>query len=102
MTETLPPPPPHIQMIQMATGYWLSRIVYTAAKLGVADLLASGPRPSSEIAQATGTDPRALHRMLRTLAGFGVLTQHDDGRFALTELGGTSGPALRARLARRF
>jgi hypothetical protein len=89
MTETLPPPPPHIQMIQMATGYWLSRVVYTAAKLGIADLLASGPRPSSEIAQATGTAPRALHRMLRTLAGFGVLTQHDDGRFALTELGET-------------
>ena len=33
-------PPPHMQVIQMAMGYWVSRIVWVAAKLGLADRLA--------------------------------------------------------------
>ena len=48
MTAAQPSTPPHIQVIQMATAYWLSRLVYTAAKLGVPDLLADGPRSSAE------------------------------------------------------
>lgn len=44
-----PLPPPHVQLVQMSTAYWVSRIVYVAAKLELADLLAGGPkaRPSS-------------------------------------------------------
>jgi hypothetical protein len=33
-TET---PPPHAQLVQMATAHWVSHIVYVAAKLGLAD-----------------------------------------------------------------
>ncbi len=71
----------------MATAYWLSRLVYTAAKLGVPDLLAGGPRSSADLAEATHTNPRAFHRFLRSLASFGLFAQQDDGRFALTPLG---------------
>jgi hypothetical protein len=39
-TETAPP---HAQLVQMAMAYWTSRIVYVAAKLGLADHLAKGP-----------------------------------------------------------
>jgi hypothetical protein len=71
----------------MATAYWLSRLIYTATKLGVPDLLADGPRSSADLASATHTNPRAFHRFLRTLAGFGILAQQEDGRFAATPLG---------------
>ena len=37
-------PPPHVQLIQMSTAYWVSRIVFVAAKLGLADRLAEEPR----------------------------------------------------------
>ena len=37
-------PPPHIQIIQMGTGYWVSRLVGAAASLGLADHLANGPQ----------------------------------------------------------
>ena len=37
--------PPHAQLAQMATAYWVSDIVYVAAKLSLADHLAEGPRP---------------------------------------------------------
>ena len=79
--------PPHVQLIQMATAYWVSRIVYVAAQLKLADHLASGPRSAAELAGPTGTHARSLHRLMRTLASFGVLSEADDSRFALTPLG---------------
>jgi hypothetical protein len=41
--STVPPP---ATLLQMMTGYWVSQALYVAAKLGVADLLADGPRRS--------------------------------------------------------
>jgi hypothetical protein len=79
--------PPHVQMIRMGTAYWLSRLVCTAASIRLADHLASGPRSGAELAESTGTNARALHRLMRTLASFGILTQVEDERFALTPLG---------------
>jgi hypothetical protein len=87
MPKTDAPPPPHVQIIQMATGYWISRIVYAAAKLGLADRLAAGPRSAAELAGETKTHARSLHRLMRTLASLGILTERDSGRFALTPLG---------------
>ena len=79
--------PAHIQIIQMGTGYWVSRLVGAAASLGLADHLANGPRSAADLAGPTGTNPRALHRLMRSLAGFGILSQDGGDKFALTELG---------------
>jgi O-methyltransferase domain/Dimerisation domain len=79
--------PPHMQLIQMAMGYWVSRILFCAAKLELADRLAAGPRSAKELAPETGTYAPALHRLMRTLASLGVLTERDGGKFALTPLG---------------
>jgi hypothetical protein len=76
-------------MIRMGTAFWVSSLVHTAANIGLADHLADGPKSGADLAVATHSNPRALHRFMRTLASFGVLTQHDDGTFALTELGAT-------------
>jgi hypothetical protein len=80
-------PPPHAQLIQMASGYWISKVVYAAAKLGLADHLAAGPRSAAELAGPTRTHGPSLHRLMRTLASLGVLTEGDGQRFALTPLG---------------
>ena len=45
-----PLPPPHVQLIQMAMAHWVSRIAYVAAKLGLADHLASGPKTADDLA----------------------------------------------------
>lgn len=79
--------PPHLQLIQMATASWLSAIVYAAAKLGIADHLAAGPKSAAELAEPTGTHAPTLHRLMRTLAGLGILTGRDAERFELTPLG---------------
>jgi hypothetical protein len=79
--------PPHAQLIQMARSYWISKIVYAAAKLSLADHLAAGPRSAADLAGPTGTKATALHRLMRSLAGLGLLTQVDEQRFATTALG---------------
>ncbi len=79
--------PPHAQLIQMGTASWISAVVYAAAKLGIADHLAAGPRSAVELAGTTRTHAPSLHRLMRTLAGLGILTERDGQRFALTPLG---------------
>lgn len=79
--------PPHAQLIQMVTSAWISKIIWAAAKLDLADRLADGPKSADELAGPTGTHAPSLHRLMRTLASFGVLTEKDDKRFALTTLG---------------
>ena len=70
----------------MITGSWISRAIYVAAKLRIADHLADGPRPAEELAAAAGVAPRPLYRLLRALAGVGVFAQEADGRFRLNPL----------------
>jgi len=78
-------PPPAI-LLQMMTGYWVSQALYVAAKLGVADLLADGPRPVEDLAATTQTDAPSLRRVLRALASADVFTEASPGTFALTPL----------------
>jgi hypothetical protein len=73
-------------IFEIATGYWASQAVYVAAKLGIADLLAEGPKSSEEMARATGANGNAICRLLRALASLGVLA-HEHHRFHLTEIG---------------
>jgi hypothetical protein len=63
-----------------------ARALIVAAQLGLADLVAEGPRRAEELAVATGTHPRALYQLLRALTALGVLAIQDNGSFALTPL----------------
>ena len=81
--------PHHVQVIQMATAYWVSRLLYVAAKLGLADHLADGAKSAEALAVPTGTHAPSLHRVMRTLASLGLLTEDGEHRFALTPLGAT-------------
>jgi hypothetical protein len=78
--------PPHVQLIQMS-GLTTSRVVYAAAKLGLADYLAQGPKSADELAGRTGSHAPSLYRLMRALATLGILTESDTHRFALTSLG---------------
>ena len=82
----MPEPTPHDQMARMITGYWVSQMVYVAAKLRIPDRLADGPKAAEELAQATGTHARSLYRLLRALASLGVFTEGGDHQFSPTPL----------------
>ncbi len=76
-------------MIRLITGFWISRAVYIAAQLGVADLLTDGPQDIEHIARATMSHGPSLYRVLRTLASVGIFTEDGQSRFSLTPLGAT-------------
>jgi hypothetical protein len=69
---------------QLICGYWHSQCVYVAAKLGIADLLANGPRSLDDLAKQTGTHRPSLFRLLRALASLGVFAEGPGQSFALT------------------
>ncbi len=75
------------KLLPMIWGVHISRCVYAAAELGVADLLADGPRNSKELAAATESQEPSLYRVLRLLAALGVFEEHDGRLFSLTVVG---------------
>ncbi|TDD80579.1 methyltransferase [Actinomadura rubrisoli] len=81
------PVPVSTRVIQLAIGAGLVQAVHTAARFGVADELAAGPRPVDELAAAVGADGPALYRLMRALATAEVFEELDGRRFALAPLG---------------
>ncbi len=75
------------RLLPMIWGIHISRCVYAVAELGIADLLAHGPRSSQELATTTGTHEPSLYRVLRVLAALGVFEEHQARQFRLTVVG---------------
>src|SRR5438067_539559 len=78
-------PTPEQIVMQIAMGHVQAAAIHIAAKLGIADLLAQGPRPVAELAKKTSTNEDALYRLLRALASSGLFTESAPRTFALTE-----------------
>ncbi|NUP08155.1 MAG: methyltransferase [Polyangiaceae bacterium] len=98
------PIPPPMALYQLATAHYGSQALYVAAKLGIADFLADGPRSADALAKDTETHAPSLRRVLRLLAASGVLVEEEDGRFSLTPVGATlkSGPGSTRAVAELF
>lgn len=79
--------PPHVHLLQMAMAHWTSHVVYVAAKLGLADLLAKGPMSAEQLAERTETHAPSLYRLMRTLASLGIMSEDTSHRFSLTPIG---------------
>jgi DNA-binding phage protein len=60
---------------QIATGYMVSAALQVALKLEIADRLAAGPRPVSELAREAGVAEDGLYRVLRALASVGIFEE---------------------------
>ena len=78
---------PGEKLFEMVSGYRVTQFVRTAALLGICDELAGAPREAAEVAAAVGADPGLLRRLLRALAGAGVLEEGEDGKFRNTPVG---------------
>jgi DNA-binding transcriptional ArsR family regulator/precorrin-6B methylase 2 len=88
-TAATPPTKPDLgeEVPQLLLGEIVTKIVYAAVELEVPDLLADGPLTSSELAERTGTHQPSLRRLLRALAGTGIVAEIDRDLYELTELG---------------
>jgi hypothetical protein len=75
------------QLHRLITGHQVAQAVHVAARLGISDLLADGPRSAAELAEATGAEARSLGRLMRVLVALGLFADVGGERFASTELG---------------
>lgn len=78
--------PPDAQLLQLVSGAFVSQAIYVAAKLGIADLVAEGPRDVRYLAEKTATEERSLYRLLRACAGVGAFTETAEKTFANTPM----------------
>jgi ubiquinone/menaquinone biosynthesis C-methylase UbiE len=76
-------------MIRLFMSYIPTRVIYVAAKLGLADHIGDDGASAQDLAQKLKVDPAALYRVMRVLAGLGVLRQDNNDRFYVTPFGET-------------
>lgn len=76
-------------MIRLFMGYIPTRVIYVAAKLEIADHIGADGASAEDIAQKLNLHPGALYRVMRVLAGLGVLHQDKSNRFFVTPFGET-------------
>lgn len=84
--ERWPDTPPG-RLHAMLDAFEVGQAIYVAVKLGVPDRLVAAPRRAEDLAPEVGARPGPLFRVLRLLAGVGVLSQDPEDRFGLTTLG---------------
>ncbi len=86
-TATTAVPTPAEQLFKYIESFWAGRTIYIAAKIGLADHLADGPKTAEQLAAATKTHAPSLYRVLRALAGIDVIRETSPGKFSLTPFG---------------
>ena len=77
---------PDHQMMQYILGKWISKPIYVAAELGIADILSAGDTGIDDLARQTKASPSGLYRMMRALAGMGIFKEMKGRVFSNTAL----------------
>ena len=78
-------------LLDLISSSWIAQACHVTARLGIADLLAAGPRTAEDLAAATGADAPALRRLLSALGSVDICRQREDGTFEMTALGALLG-----------
>jgi hypothetical protein len=81
---------PSKQLMQLLwPGAMAVQAIHVAAKLGLADLVASGPKTVTELAESAHAHGPSLGRFLRALTSLGIFAEDSDGRYRQTPLSET-------------
>lgn len=86
--------------MRLVDGFVTTQLLYVAAALDLGGRLSGGAMSGSDLAAALGVNGAVLTRVLRGLAAEGLLDEDDQGRFALTPLGGCLSSLRGASVAR--
>ncbi|MFD5590973.1 methyltransferase [Streptomyces griseorubiginosus] len=79
---------PRDRLLHLMTGAWTTQAIAVAAELRLADHLDAHPGAGlTLLAELTGCHADSLGRLLRHLAGLGLVAADPDGSYHLTELG---------------
>ncbi|CDR33164.1 methyltransferase [Criblamydia sequanensis] len=74
------------KLLMLLSGEWVTRGVYAATELGIADHLLDGPKTVKELSLLTETDELSLKRLLKMLVGFGLFAEENEGLFINSDL----------------
>ena len=74
------------RLIELLMGITPAQTIPVLSHLGVADLLADGPRKVDDLAESLGAHAMTLYRLLRFAASYGVFTEVGPRTFALTPM----------------
>jgi hypothetical protein len=75
-----------MHLLSMSHGLIIQQSLYSAAMLGIADLLKDGPQTTTELARHLEVNESALYRVLRLLASQNVFAEASPRAFANSEL----------------
>jgi hypothetical protein len=75
------------KLLAIIHASWMAQAACAAAELGIADLLADGPRRSDELAAAAGCHAASLERLMRALCSLELCRSRADDRYELTAMG---------------
>jgi hypothetical protein len=78
--------PAPVQLMDYIVGKWISKPIYVAAELGLADMLAEGSKSIQELAQLSHSHAPSLYRMMRALASIGIFSEVEEKHFVLTPM----------------
>lgn len=70
------------QLLSHLAGEWISRSLYVATKLEIADHLQQSPKSIQELARLTQTESESLHRILRLLVSIDIFQENEEGIFS--------------------
>ena len=73
------------ELLLLLAGEWVSRALYVAAKLEIADLLEAGPQSVEDLARWSQSDPDSLYRLLQLLSQHHLFEEVAPRVFANTE-----------------
>jgi hypothetical protein len=75
------------RLMTMIHGSWQTHAIAAFVELGVADLLAEGPKPVADLAKQAGADPSVFPRFIRACQSLDLVLEEPPGHVRLTEMG---------------
>lgn len=78
---------PQTAVLDLIYGRWRSQTLYAGVRLGIFEALSSGTKDAAAVAGELGLVPEFAYRLLRALSSLGLLHEHPDRGFSLTETG---------------
>ncbi|MCG8592185.1 MAG: acetylserotonin O-methyltransferase [Proteobacteria bacterium] len=75
MSQDLDPAP----ILEVATGFWASKVLLTAVELDLFSALAEKPKTAAELGAALGLHPRGTYDFFDALVALGFLEREGDG-----------------------
>ena len=74
----------HDRIIELAMGFWASKVLLSAVELGIFGVLNDGPLDLRTLRSRTGLHDRSAHDFFDALVALGLLQRNDAGRYSNT------------------